>query len=182
METTERIVEAYVRYIKGWATIPNIRCGGQLEIDLLAIEPADVRKRYHIETGVSISGAYSKLTARSFSEDELKERVKAAGQRRTLGYFAKRKFSRPEVISKLQEYGFKPGNYTKIIVTWGWEDGVEEQARAQGIELWDFRDLLQEIADQAGRDRSYFTDDTLRTLSLFAHATKASNRTDKAGR
>ena len=43
METTERIVEAYVRYIKGWATIPNIRCGGQLEIDLLAIDPALLR-------------------------------------------------------------------------------------------------------------------------------------------
>ena len=33
METTERIVEAYVRYIKGWATIPNIKCPGQYEID-----------------------------------------------------------------------------------------------------------------------------------------------------
>jgi hypothetical protein len=39
METTEKIVEAYVRYIKGWATIPNIRCEGQHEIDLMAIDP-----------------------------------------------------------------------------------------------------------------------------------------------
>lgn len=39
METTETIVEAYVRYIKGWATIPNIKCSSQLEIDLLAIVP-----------------------------------------------------------------------------------------------------------------------------------------------
>lgn len=172
METTERIVEAYVRYIKGWATIPNIRCGGQLEIDLLAIDPAAPAKRYHIESGVSISHAYRALTAGIFSEEALKQRVGASAQRRTLGYFAQRKFSRPEVINKLQEYGFKPGNYKKIIVTWGWQDGVEEQARAQGIDLWDFRDLLQEIADQAGKDRSYFTDDTLRTLSLFAHATR----------
>jgi hypothetical protein len=34
METTEKIVEAYVRYVCGWATIPNIKCG-QYEIDLL---------------------------------------------------------------------------------------------------------------------------------------------------
>ena len=26
METTEKIVEAYVRYMKRWVTIPNIRC------------------------------------------------------------------------------------------------------------------------------------------------------------
>lgn len=38
-ETTERIVESYVRYVKGWATIPNIKCEGQYEIDLLAIDP-----------------------------------------------------------------------------------------------------------------------------------------------
>jgi hypothetical protein len=31
METTEKIVEAYVRYVKGWATIRNIRCDGQYE-------------------------------------------------------------------------------------------------------------------------------------------------------
>jgi len=37
METTEKIVEAYVRYVKDWATIPNIKCKGQFEIDLLAI-------------------------------------------------------------------------------------------------------------------------------------------------
>ena len=62
METTERVVEAYVRYVKGWATIANIRCEGQFEIDLLAIDPVTLG-RYHIESGVSISGGYSKLTA-----------------------------------------------------------------------------------------------------------------------
>jgi hypothetical protein len=55
METTEKIVEAYVRYVKGWATIPNIKCPGQHEIDLLAIDPVKLN-RYHIESGVSISG------------------------------------------------------------------------------------------------------------------------------
>ena len=30
MDTGERIVEAYVRYVKGWATTPDIRCEGQL--------------------------------------------------------------------------------------------------------------------------------------------------------
>jgi len=39
METTEKIVESYCRYVKGWFTIPNIKCAGHYEIDLLAIEP-----------------------------------------------------------------------------------------------------------------------------------------------
>ena len=60
METTERIVEAYVRYVEGCATIPNIRCDGQMEIDLLAINPVTL-DRYHIESGVSVSGSYSAM-------------------------------------------------------------------------------------------------------------------------
>jgi hypothetical protein len=52
METTEKIVEAYVRHVKRWATIPNVRCDGQFEIDLLAIDPVTL-ERYHIETSVS---------------------------------------------------------------------------------------------------------------------------------
>jgi hypothetical protein len=64
METTEKIVEAYVRYVKGWFTIPNIKCKGQLEIDLLTIDlsDSDAARRYHIESGVSISGGFSRLT------------------------------------------------------------------------------------------------------------------------
>lgn len=49
METTEKIVEAYVRHVKRWATIPNVRCDGQFEIDLLAIDPVTLEP-YHIET------------------------------------------------------------------------------------------------------------------------------------
>jgi len=171
METTERIVEAYVRYIKKWATIPNIRCKGQFEIDLLAIDPI-TNKRYHIESGVSVSGGYSKLTSRPFSPEELKKRVKQAEQRRTLGYFAKRKFSSPGVVSALKSYGFKKGKYSKIIVSWGWDADVPEKAKKLGIKLWDFRKILHEIAHEFEDERTYFTDDTLRTLHLFAAAEK----------
>jgi len=76
-ETTERIVESYVRYVKGWATIPNIKCEGQYEIDLLAIDPVS-GDRYHIESGVSVSGGFSRLTGNDFSDDLLKQRTKQA--------------------------------------------------------------------------------------------------------
>ena len=168
METTERIVESYVRYVKGWATIPNIRCAGQYEIDLLAIDPVSL-DRYHIEVGVSVSGAYSKLTAKPFSREQLKQRTKMAGQRRTVGYFIERKFNVPEVIETLRRYGFKD-DYAKVIVSWGWTDEAEKQAQADGIILWDFRAIIREIGERFKDTRAYFADDTLRTLQLFARA------------
>lgn len=172
METTEKIVEAYVRYINGWFTIPNIKCDGQYEIDLLAIDATDKNnvRRFHIESGVSISGAFSALTNKPYSNESLKERVQQASQRRTLGYFTERKFGHSSVQKKLRSYGFMPGNYAKIIVTWKWDADVPEAARMVGIELWDFRSILKEIAKATATDRTYFTDDTMRTLQLMARA------------
>ena len=147
METTERIVEAYVRYVKRWATIPNIKCEGQFEIDLLAIDPLSL-DRYHIESGVSVSSSYRALTAKPYNPDDLKIRVKIAGTRRTLGYFIERKFGSPRVIAKLNEYGFHPGNYSKVIVTWGWTEEAARKAQAENVTLWDFRDLMDAIAQE----------------------------------
>ena len=48
-------------------------------------------ERYHIESGVSVSGSYSALTAKPYDPEDLKIRVKIAGTRRTLGYFIERK-------------------------------------------------------------------------------------------
>lgn len=118
METTEKIVESYVRYIKGWATIPNVKCGGQLEIDLIAIDPVK-GGRYHIESGVSVSGGFSKLTGKPFDPEILKQRTKQASQRRTVGYFRDKKFNSSSVLAKLQKYGFSDGQYERVIVTWG---------------------------------------------------------------
>ena len=175
METTEKIVEAYVRYIMGWFTIPNIKCKGQMEIDLLALDVSDpaVINRYHIESGVSISGGFSHLTNKPFSSEELKVRLKQASQRRTLGYFTKRKFSEPGVIEKLKTFGFMPGNYTKVIVSWGWEQAVPDAATQAGVMLWDFRDILKEIAQKSRSHSTYFTDDTMRTLQLMSKVMKA---------
>jgi len=173
METTEKIVEAYVRYIKGCFTLPNIKCTGQFEIDLLAVQLVGKArlKRYHIESGVSISGPFSRLTNKAYSADVLKIRGKTAEQRRTLGYFVERKFGAPHVELELAKYGFLPGNYSKVIVSWGWDVNVPEVARQAGVELWDFKTILQEIADISSVGKTYFTDDTMRTLQLMAKAT-----------
>ena len=123
--------------------------------------------RYHIESGVSISGAYSKLTAKEFSSERLKVRVEQAGQRRTVGYFVEKKFGPLEVRNKLKEYGFEEGNYEKIIVSWGWKEEAKASADANGIALWDFRDVLRKVAEGCSHQKTYFTDDTLRTIQLF---------------
>ncbi len=173
METTEKIVEAYVRYIKGWFTIPNIKCKGQMEIDLLAIDASrpGMIERYHIESGVSIAGGFSKLNNEPYSDAKLKSRVNQSKQRRTLGYFAKRKFGDRGVKEKLKSIGFLPGKYKKVIVSWGWEDNVPVAAKKAGIELWDFKDnILNEIAYHTRKNSTYFTDDTMRTLQLMTKA------------
>jgi len=174
METTEKIVEAYARYVKGWFTMPNIKCGGQKEIDLLAIDTSNPKKisRYHIESGVSISGAYSLLTNKPFSTDALKVRVKNAGQRRTLGYFIEHKFNNQYVLKKLKEYGFEKNNYKKVVVTWGWQKDVPQAAKKAGVDLWDFKEILKDIADLSVSNKNYFIDDTMRTLQLMAMAQK----------
>ena len=171
METTEKIVEAYVRYVKGWFTIPNIKCGNQKEIDLLAV---DVRggktRRYHIESGVSISKKFSKLTNADFSVAKLKSRAGKAVERRKLSYFIRNKFLDPHVLEGLSKFKFTPMNTQRIIVTWGWRDEALIAATNQDVVLWDFRELLQEIAALGQLTSHYYTDDTVRTVQLVAKA------------
>ena len=65
---------------------------------------------------------------------------------------------------------FEPGAHTQIIVTWGWTDEAKAAADAVKIELWDFRKIMREIAEAIHLKRSYFTDDTLRTVNFFVRA------------
>lgn len=169
METAERIVEAYCRFVKKWATIPNIRCGGQQEIDLLAIDPRN-QTRYHIEVSVSISEAFSELTGDPYDPELARQPGQAPTQHRALGYFKERKFGSDNIVKSLEGFGFEPGNYAKVIVTWGWTDGLKEIAAGEGIELWEFRVIMAEIAKELEESSGYFVDDTIRTIQLFEHS------------
>src|ERR1700741_3010540 len=154
METTEKIVEAYVRYVKGWATIPNLRCAGQKEIDLFAIDPVS-DERWHIETSVSISSGFSKLTNDPYEVDEHKDRVRGPGARRKLGFFLAEKFSPASVAAKLEEYGCKEGGIRRAIVTWDCKDGTVEAAQELGIEVWLLPDLMREISALGRVSKAY---------------------------
>jgi hypothetical protein len=174
LETTEKIVESYCRYIKRWFTIPNIKCEGQYEIDLLAVDTSNPRSidYYHIECGVSISAGFRKLTAKTFSKDELKQRLKQATQRRTIGYFIERKFEVPQVKQEIKKYGLNEDKYQRVIVSWGWKPEVEQIAKENNVILWDFRNIICEIAEANIDKNVYFTDDTARTIQLYAKAKK----------
>jgi hypothetical protein len=76
------------------------------------------------------------------------------------------------VLARLSEYGFTPGKYERVIVTWGWTDDAKEQADLAGIALWDFRKIVGDISSTIVAERSYFGDDTLRTIGLFVRAQK----------
>lgn len=174
METTEKVVESYCRYVMGWFTIPNLRCKGQYEVDLLAMATDEQggMQRCHVECGVSISGSFSKLTAKQFSQSELKKRVAGPAQRRTVGYFVERKFNLPEVLETLAAHGFRPGNYRRAIVTWDATEEAVEAAESEGVEIWYFPNLLIEIARAHEKHNGYLIDDTARTVQLYAMAEK----------
>jgi hypothetical protein len=166
METTERIVEAYCRYIKHWFTIPNIRVKNN-EIDLIAMDRKG--NKAHIEVGVSISGGFSKLTAAEYTAGEEKQRTKQAKARTKLGYFETKKFGNSDILLELKnQYGFEEGAYKKIVVAWRAEAEVVTRARSRGIEIWLLPDLIREIENQFGKESGYYRDDTIRTLHLAA--------------
>ena len=133
-----------------------------------AIDPV-TGDRYHIETTVSISQNYRALTTKEYVDGDHKVRGKAARARRTLGFFLKQKFDAPGVQQTIAQY-CNGGPHRKIIVIWEWNEGVKEAAAAHGIQLWDFRDLMREIAELGRHQRTYFGGDTLRTLTLFVKA------------
>lgn len=81
-------------------------------------------------------------------------------------------FGSPEIIGALIDYGFKPGAYEKVIVSWGWQEEVELLAKQTNVTLWDFRNIVNEIASELATKHTYFTDDTMRTIQLFAKANR----------
>ncbi len=166
METTERIVEAYCRYIKHWFTIPNVRVKNN-EIDLIAVDKDG--KKAHIEIGVSISGSFSKLKDIEYQSGEERNGVNQATARTKLGYFENKKFKPSEIISGLcNVYGFDANSYRKIIVVWSAEETAIKTAKEHGIDVWLLPELIQEIESQFREESGYYRDDTIRTLHLAA--------------
>ena len=168
-ETTEKIVESYFRYCRDCATMTNIKCSAQHEIDLLAVGLKNAAQ-YHVESSVHIGVGFSKLTNKPFDPAMLKDRVKGPVMRRTLGFFDQVKFSATDVVSKLDQYGFCPGTYFKVVVTWDCSPDVPDAAANLGIEVLEFPTLLDQLQKAIGDKHTYIMDDTVRTLQMLVYA------------
>lgn len=146
MEASEKVVESYFRYVEGYFTIPNLRCKGQKEVDLIGMRFSNGSiERIHVEVSVATTGAFSKINAKPFSQKQKKTRNGSASERVKIGYFIEDKFNDLNVVDTLKEFGFENGNYNKILVTWNWEDNVEPIAHSNGITLLKFKGLLEEF-------------------------------------
>lgn len=177
METTEKIVEAYVRYVKRWATIPNIKCKGGYEIDLLAIDPMHPKTgKYHIECHVATSAGFKKLKAGRFDAEKHNVPQQKAIERNKLDFFVKRKFTGKAILDELHEYGFSKGKYQRVIVAWDWDEDVQKKADKSKVALWKFPELLDGLKDAFKDKKAHFTDDTIRTIHLLTLAEKESTR------
>ena len=154
----EKLIENYCRYIKHWFTVSNIICSDQYEIDILAVEftKDGSQRAYQIGSGVTISEGFSKLTTKSFSKKDLTLWVKPPLPRRTIGYFIEKKFGLKEVLEKIADFCLNPEDAQKVIVTWGWEAEVKEIADAHNILLWNFPDLLTELAFACAEGKTRF--------------------------
>jgi hypothetical protein len=162
METTEHIVETYVRYVKNWFTIPNVKARNGNELDILAIDTNE-NKKYHIEVSVHITSSFSKLITDEFEKGECDE----AKRRRTMKFFIEDKFDKSTVLEKLNELGFKKGEYNRIIVTMHSEksEKMEKLLKKHNIQIWEMKDIIDEMNEKL--DSKYYSDDILRTLQLI---------------
>lgn len=170
MEASEHIVESFVRFVKGWFTITNIKGSQNKEIDILAVEP-NSNNRYHIEVSVHITGQFQYLHT-SYYKDKDK-----SGWKRHINFFYER-FKDNRVKDKLKEYGFTDTNHTKIIVTWDISDteGILEKnqdkhipcwkVKNKNILIWKMPDILKYFTEKT-MDTKYQTDDILRTIQLI---------------
>ena len=103
MEASEKVVESYFRYVKNYFTIPNLRCSGQKEIDLIGMREGNGQVlRIHVEVSVTTSGAYKKINSQPYSEINKKTRSGSASERVKIGYFVDSKFNDANVIASLR--------------------------------------------------------------------------------
>ncbi len=171
MNAAEKIVEAYFRHVRGIFTRTSLRGGGQAELDMVGI---DSRKSpplfFHVESSVSISSGYSKITNKSFDAEKEKLRQEKAGQRRTAGFFINRKFFSNDVIDTLKLNGCDVSNVKRVLVAWEFEDKAKEVLEDKNIECLTMKRIFQELADFLAQETSDIDSEILRTLQLFVRS------------
>ncbi len=131
----ETIVETYLRFIKKWFTITDIKCKNNKEIDILALDLNG--NKYHLEVKTHVDGWPLEV-----EEKGRKDVV-------TVRWFSEYYFQNKFVRSKIQEF-FRNNSldsYKRIIVYWKVRDGLSLEEIKQDARKWRVDDvwLLPEI-------------------------------------
>lgn len=171
MNAAEKIVEAYFREVKGLFTQTSIQGVQQSELDIVAVDPRQAPPLfYHIESSVSISSGFSRITCDPFDLQKCKERANMASQRCTAGFFIARKFFSEGVLKTLEKMGCKEDKVKRILVSWGFNGDAEKELKAKGIECLSLKTIFQELANHLARETKNLDSDILRTIQLFVRS------------
>jgi len=171
MNAAERIVEAYFRHVRSTFTRTSVKGVGQVELDIVGVDPSKKPPTFfHIESSVSISSGYSKITNKQFSPSEAKLRQKAAGQRTTAGFFIEKKFFSQDVLETLRQIGCNTRNLKRVLVSWEFDEEAQKVLQGKGIECLTMKKILQELADYLAQETCDMDSDILRTLQLFVRS------------
>lgn len=171
MNAAEHIIESYYRYVKGYYTRCNIKGKGQTELDIIAVDPTGIKPIfYHIESTVSISSNFSKITADDYSPEDEKIRSKKAKQRRTVDFFVSKKFYSDNIEKTYKELKIDKKNVNRILISWDFEKIAIEKLKKHDIKCLTMKEILQELADKLVGETKDIDDDILRAIHLFVRS------------
>ena len=171
MNASESIVQSYFQYVESIYTRANVRGVGQAELDLVGVRISNQTPTYyHVESTVSISAAFSKITDDKYDPEHAKQRGKQAKQRRTVGFILAKKFNSKEVIATYQQLGIDPNNLKRVLVSWDFQEQARQELESKGVTCLSMQTILQKLADLLAKETSDLDSDILRTLQLFVRA------------
>lgn len=170
MNATEQIVKSYFEHINHLFTRSNIKGVGQCELDLIGIKTENGIRYFHIETTVSIADGFSKITNKQYDPEEEKKRVESAKQKKTAGYFIKKKFYSDSVLESYKKIGIDKNNLERIVVAWDFETDAIEALSKRNIQCKRIKDIFQELADHISLETANLDDDILKTIQLLVRS------------
>jgi len=155
MHPNEHLVEQYVRIIKKWFTITNIKFGNNREIDILCLDAKG--NAYHIEVDIHKGGLqWGPEGNDGYSVKEFKNK----------------KFDHKTKRFIRDKYGIRKTH--DIWVCWGIHPNVKRRAlnkaKIHNIEIWEFKEKVKEFMDAI--ETSHYGDDIIQSLSIIKSALK----------
>ncbi len=166
MRIEEKLVEEYVRQVKNWFTMSNIKCKNNKEIDLLAVDLDG--SKYHIEVTIYVEGWPLEI------EERGRKNVV------TVKWYSENKFLDKNVRKKIKEiFGTDDLNaYKRIMVYWKIKKGIsmeeiKKEAEAHSIdEVWLLPNIVQELYTLIKEGKLKDNIDVLRMIKLVTEAQK----------